>query len=209
MTAPGRRSAMRASRRPTLAFARGLVAAYPTPANWRDALAAYRDVAGDPVLELDIRRLMRAAGVLAGERDYMEFAGALADVRLIGEARAVIDEGAAGQYGRDRAHRAGAGDADRAGRRHPRSRRLARSAGPAPRPAPVPRRERPPTISTPSANMPTPRRSTASRCRRAARIPISSTCASAPRSPWRAAGPRPRRRCGSSPGRAPILPVSG
>ncbi|HTU12632.1 MAG TPA: hypothetical protein VMG08_17205 [Allosphingosinicella sp.] len=76
-----------------LAFGRGLVAAYPTPSNWRDALGAYRDVAGDPAIELDVRRLMRAAGVLAGERDYMEFAGALADARLIGEARAVIDEG--------------------------------------------------------------------------------------------------------------------
>ncbi len=76
-----------------LGFARGLVEAYPTPSNWRDALSAYRDMAGDPVLDLDIRRLMRAAGVLAGERDYMEFAAALADARLIGEARAVIDEG--------------------------------------------------------------------------------------------------------------------
>lgn len=76
-----------------LSFARSLVAGYPTPNNWRDALAAYRDLAGDPVLELDIRRLMRATGVLAGEREYMEFAGALADARLIGEARAVIDEG--------------------------------------------------------------------------------------------------------------------
>ena len=78
---------------PALSFARDLVAGYPTPSNWREALAAYRDIAGDPVLDLDIRRLMRAAGVLAGERDYMEFAGALADARLIGEARAVIDEG--------------------------------------------------------------------------------------------------------------------
>ena len=77
----------------TLAIARDLVAAYPTPANWRDALSAYRELAGDPVLDLDIRRLMRAAGALAGERDYMEFADALADARLIGEARAVIDEG--------------------------------------------------------------------------------------------------------------------
>ena len=74
-------------------FARSLVAGYPTPNNWRDALAAYRDLAGDPALDLDIRRLMRVTGVLAGERDYMEFAGALADARLIGEARAVIDEG--------------------------------------------------------------------------------------------------------------------
>jgi tetratricopeptide (TPR) repeat protein len=78
---------------PALAFGRGLVATYPTPSNWHDALAVYRDVAGDPVLDLDIRRLMRTAGVLAGERDYMEFAAALADARLIGEARAVIDEG--------------------------------------------------------------------------------------------------------------------
>jgi tetratricopeptide (TPR) repeat protein len=87
----------------TLAFARALVAAYPTPSNWHDALAAYRDVTTDPVLDLDIRRLMRAAGVLTGERDYMDFAAALADARpagephtgdpRIGEARAVIDEG--------------------------------------------------------------------------------------------------------------------
>jgi hypothetical protein len=76
-----------------LAFGRELVASYPTPSNWRDALGAYRDLAGDPVLDLDIRRLMRAAGVLAGERDYMEFAAALADARLPGEARGVIDEG--------------------------------------------------------------------------------------------------------------------
>lgn len=76
-----------------IAFAQELVAAYPTPANWHDALAVYRDLAGDPALDLDIRRLMRAAGVLAGERDYMEFATALADARLSGEARAVIDDG--------------------------------------------------------------------------------------------------------------------
>jgi hypothetical protein len=77
----------------TLSFARDLVAGYPTPSNWRDALAVYRDLSTDPALDLDISRLMRAAGVLAGERDYMEFATALADARLIGEARAVIDEG--------------------------------------------------------------------------------------------------------------------
>lgn len=78
---------------PALSFAHDLVAGYPTPSNWRDALGVYRDLAGDPALDLDIRRLMRAAGVLTGERDYMEFATALADARLIGEARAVIDEG--------------------------------------------------------------------------------------------------------------------
>ena len=72
---------------------RDLVAGYPTPTNWRDALSVYRDISADPALDLDISRLMRAAGVLTGERDYMEFATALADARLIGEARAVIDEG--------------------------------------------------------------------------------------------------------------------
>ena len=76
-----------------ISFARDLVAGYPTPTNWRDALGVYRDLSTDPALDLDITRLMRTAGVLSGERDYMEFATALADARLIGEARAVIDEG--------------------------------------------------------------------------------------------------------------------
>lgn len=90
-------------RAPAIAFAQELVAAYPTPSNWRDALSVYRDVTTDPVLAADIGRLMRAAGALAGERDYLELAAALADARLpsephtgearIGEARALIDEG--------------------------------------------------------------------------------------------------------------------
>src|SRR5205085_6477969 len=42
---------------PALSFARSLVAGYPSPSNWHDALAVYRDLAGDPVLDLDIRRL--------------------------------------------------------------------------------------------------------------------------------------------------------
>lgn len=76
-----------------IAVGRGLVAAHPTPANWRDALTVYRDLSDDPALDLDISRLMRATGALAGERDYMEFAQALALAGMIGEARAVIDEG--------------------------------------------------------------------------------------------------------------------
>ena len=77
-----------------VAFARGLVAAYPSPLNWRDALLAYRDLTpSDPALDLDIRRLMRAAQALSGERDYMETAEALNRAGLIGEAKAVLDEG--------------------------------------------------------------------------------------------------------------------
>ena len=56
-----------------IALARGLVAAYPTPLNWRDALLSYRELApADPTLDLDVRRLMRASQALAGERDYLE-----------------------------------------------------------------------------------------------------------------------------------------
>ena len=37
-----------------IALARALVAAYPTPANWRDALLVYRELSTDPALALDI-----------------------------------------------------------------------------------------------------------------------------------------------------------
>jgi len=75
------------------ALGRGLVAAYPSPNNWRDALLTYRQAAtADPALDLDIRRLIRAAGALAGERDYLDFAQALRTGNP-GEAKAVLDEG--------------------------------------------------------------------------------------------------------------------
>lgn len=76
-----------------ISLARALVAAYPTPANWRDALLVYRELAPDPALAVDIGRLARANQALNGERDYMELADALAQANLIGEAKAVIDEG--------------------------------------------------------------------------------------------------------------------
>jgi hypothetical protein len=76
-----------------IALARALVAAYPTPANWRDALLVYRELSTDPALALDIARLMRASQGLAGERDYMELAETFAQANMIGEAKALIDEG--------------------------------------------------------------------------------------------------------------------
>lgn len=79
-----------------VAAARSLVAAYPSPLNWRDALLSYRElVAADPVLDLDVRRLMRAALALSGERDHIETAEALHRAGLSGEAKAVLDEGVA------------------------------------------------------------------------------------------------------------------
>jgi len=85
---------------------RELVVNYPSAVNWRDALLALRagdpprptgtappPPPADPALDLDIRRLARAADALAGERDYLEFAQALARASLAGEAKAVLDEG--------------------------------------------------------------------------------------------------------------------
>jgi tetratricopeptide (TPR) repeat protein len=77
-------------------LARALVTAYPTHINWRDALHVYRQaVQPDPALDLDIRRLLRAAGGLSGERDYLEFAQALNRAELAGEEKAVLEEGVA------------------------------------------------------------------------------------------------------------------
>jgi tetratricopeptide (TPR) repeat protein len=75
-------------------FGQKLVAAYPSPANWRDALLDYRELApADPALALDIRRLMRAADAIGGERDYLEFANLLGTAGLPGEAKALLDDG--------------------------------------------------------------------------------------------------------------------
>ena len=84
---------------------RELLVHYPSAANWRDALLALRvgeppvragtapPPPADPALDLDIRRLARAANALAGERDYLEFAQALTRASQPGEAKAVLDEG--------------------------------------------------------------------------------------------------------------------
>ena len=79
-------------------MARSLVAAYPSQVNWRDALLVYRDVAaaGDAELRLDIGRLMRASGALAGERDYLEAAQVLTTTSP-GEAKIFLDEGVSRQ----------------------------------------------------------------------------------------------------------------
>ena len=80
----------------SLKFARALVANYPTPENWRDALFIYRDMAGaDPESALDSWRLQRAAKALAGERDYEKFAVAATAAGLPAESKAVLDEGVA------------------------------------------------------------------------------------------------------------------
>lgn len=73
-----------------------LIRDYPTDANWRDALATYRDTNNlDALVQIDLYRLMRATKSLKGERDFAEYAD-LANARALpGEAKSVIEEGLA------------------------------------------------------------------------------------------------------------------
>lgn len=72
-----------------------LVAAYPSPVNWRDALVITRDAQKvDDQTLLDFARLQIAAGALNGERDYVEYASTALDRGLPGEAKTVLEKGA-------------------------------------------------------------------------------------------------------------------
>ncbi|HYZ48580.1 MAG TPA: hypothetical protein VE567_06780 [Sphingomonas sp.] len=69
---------------------------YPSPENWRSALVIFGDANHfDDQTQLDLMRLQRFAGALAGERDYYEYALLADKVGLPGEAKAVVDEGKA------------------------------------------------------------------------------------------------------------------
>ncbi|HEY5722760.1 MAG TPA: hypothetical protein VIT45_10595 [Allosphingosinicella sp.] len=83
-------------RKASESLSRKLFAAYPTNENWRDALLIFRDSSAlDPAAELDVLRLMRASGALAGERDWFDLADALYRAGNYGETKAVLDEGVA------------------------------------------------------------------------------------------------------------------
>jgi hypothetical protein len=80
----------------SLKFTRELVAAYPSPENWRDAILTYRDVAKpDQAGQLDAARLMRLSKGLSGERDYLEAAQTFEAANLSAESRSVLEEGVA------------------------------------------------------------------------------------------------------------------
>jgi tetratricopeptide (TPR) repeat protein len=77
----------------SIELARDIVAAYPTPENWRNALGIYRELkkpSGDA--NLDLLRLMRATRSLASERDFYELADGAYSKGLPGETKAVLDE---------------------------------------------------------------------------------------------------------------------
>jgi tetratricopeptide (TPR) repeat protein len=75
-------------------LSRDWVAAYPTATNWRDTLRIYQNSSalGDDVL-IDLWRLQRASGALAGESDYYRYAHAVFTKGYPGEAKAVLEEG--------------------------------------------------------------------------------------------------------------------
>lgn len=80
----------------TAKISRDLVAAYPTPDNWRDAVTIYRQGGNlDKQTDTDLLRFMRAAKAMRGDADYLTLASNLNDMGFPGESKAVIDEGVA------------------------------------------------------------------------------------------------------------------
>lgn len=73
--------------------AREWVAAYPSPASWRDSLRIYRDLNKPQQSQLvDLMRLARAANALNGENDYYTLSNALVNDGKLAEAKAVLAE---------------------------------------------------------------------------------------------------------------------
>lgn len=70
---------------------RELLVSAPTPGLWHDYLALYAD--RNATLKLDTFRLMRAAGVMNSERDFIELSQAANEVRAFGEVKAVLEDG--------------------------------------------------------------------------------------------------------------------
>ena len=78
----------------SIALSREIAAAYPTPENWRTAIAIYRQLkkpAGD--VNLDALRLQRALKGIDNRDDYLLLAYFLERGSFYAEARSVIEEG--------------------------------------------------------------------------------------------------------------------
>ena len=75
--------------------AQGLVKAYPTAVNWRDAIVITQDGYGniDDQTQLDFLRLQAATNSLNGERDFIEYADTALGKGYPGEAAYAISEG--------------------------------------------------------------------------------------------------------------------
>ena len=74
-------------------IARLWVAAYPSPASWRDSLRIYRDLNRPaPGQLIDLLRLGRAANALSGETDYFALGSALVNAGKLAEAKSLLAE---------------------------------------------------------------------------------------------------------------------
>lgn len=77
-------------------LSREWVTAYPTPANWRDSIGIYRNLNTiDETGTLDLSRLMRAAKAMKDDGDYDRYAYLALSKGYPGEAKLVLEEGAA------------------------------------------------------------------------------------------------------------------
>jgi tetratricopeptide (TPR) repeat protein len=77
----------------TTRYFREWLQAAPSPSSWHDTLAIYAEQASDNALKLDIYRLMRAAGAMVAERDFIQYGAAAEDARLFGEISSVLQDG--------------------------------------------------------------------------------------------------------------------
>lgn len=67
--------------------------AAPSANAWHDTLAIQADATGDDALKLDIYRLMRAAGAMVSERDFVQYSALANDARIWGEVAAALEDG--------------------------------------------------------------------------------------------------------------------
>ncbi len=72
-------------------YFREWLAAAPSPNSWHDVIALY--ASANSGQKLDAYRLMRAAGAMTGESDFLELSQAANDVRAFGEVKAVLEDG--------------------------------------------------------------------------------------------------------------------
>lgn len=88
-------TAYRAHSPDTLALSRAYLAARPTPQGWHDALQIYRELTPgvNDGIALDLYRLMRAAGALTSERDFVEYAELANSGAMFGEVKSVLEAG--------------------------------------------------------------------------------------------------------------------
>jgi tetratricopeptide (TPR) repeat protein len=76
-----------------LRYFREWLTAAPSPNSWHDTLAIFAEQGGNTGLRLDTYRLMRGAGAMVSERDFVQYAEAANEARAYAEVAAVLQEG--------------------------------------------------------------------------------------------------------------------